>query len=582
MYTSLLYNNNVATSITSQGRALVSSMTLFFESFLANNVKFGSLNEVMQFINNICKEKRSRKFNDYQILDNAYIKVEDCFAKIILGCGYRWIPNDDELDIIWKTLSNLSREDLCRVYYKNNLYEFASNKTIYGLVQRMILKLKQPLLNSLDIPEEIQDDIKLFSDLMYEYVYYKYMIIDRVDRCDNMIKSVTMVSDTDSTIISLDAWYRFIVEGLNGMDIRIANYVGSPIMFSEKDDNGNWKDTKWRDCVDFEPKKFDYNFYTDEIVEMEHRSRPDILTPNDNVRYSVINIMAFVLDRLVNDYMEQFCLNNHSLTPGRKCKIIAKNEYTFARLLMTKVKKNYASLMVLQEGNLVPEEKQLDVKGIECMTKSSKSENTRNALKKILLEDILKAPVIDQLRFIKDIAIFEKRIVDSLNAGSKEYYKPVTIKAMSSYSDPMRIQGIKASMAWNVIKSNDLPAINLDERNAVNIAKVNINSLTVEHVKDKYPDIYENVLKALKMEEFLPTTPSKSAEERESIKEKLFAKANIDSIAIPLDVEVPEWLMPFIDYTTIVSDNIGGFPYESIGVMRMGKNTVNYTNIVEL
>ena len=43
MYTSLLYNSNVATSITSQGRSLVSSMTLCFEQFLANNVKFGSL-----------------------------------------------------------------------------------------------------------------------------------------------------------------------------------------------------------------------------------------------------------------------------------------------------------------------------------------------------------------------------------------------------------------------------------------------------------------------------------------------------------------------------------------------------------
>ena len=38
MYTSLIYNINVATSITSQGRALVSSMTMFFEAFLANMV----------------------------------------------------------------------------------------------------------------------------------------------------------------------------------------------------------------------------------------------------------------------------------------------------------------------------------------------------------------------------------------------------------------------------------------------------------------------------------------------------------------------------------------------------------------
>jgi hypothetical protein len=140
--------------------------------------------------------------------------------------------------------------------------------------------------------------------------------------------------------------------------------------------------------------------------------------------------------------------------------------------MMTQVKKNYASLIGVQEGNIVPEDKQLDIKGIECLTKSSKSIKTRKALQKILLEDILKAPAIDQLRFIKDIAIFEKQIINSIQEGSTEYYKPVTIKSINSYADPMRIQGIKASIAWNMIKSDDSPAINLEERNAVNIAKV--------------------------------------------------------------------------------------------------------------
>ena len=46
----------------------------------------------------------------------------------------------------------------------------------------------------------------------------------------------------------------------------------------------------------------------------------------------------------------------------------------FSRLMMTTVKKNYASLIGVQEGNMVPEDKQLDVKGIECLTKSSKSQ----------------------------------------------------------------------------------------------------------------------------------------------------------------------------------------------------------------
>ena len=323
MYTSLLYNNNVATSITTQGRALVSSMTLHFEMFLANNVQFGSLNEVVQFIDNVVREKKYRKFNDYELLDNPVVSPEDCFAKLILSCGYRWIPEESEMEIIWRIVNNLSTEDRNRVYYKNNLYEFVSNERVFDIIRTILKKLKAPLFNSVKVPDEVADEMKLLSCLLMEYVYYKYMIIDRTDRCDNMIKSVTMVSDTDSTIISLDAWYRFVVERMNGEELRIANYCPDPVLFTEKNEDGEWTDKKWMECVEFEPKVLDYNFETDEIVERERTNRPDILTPNDNVRFSIINILAYVLDRSVNDYMEQFCLNTHSL-------IREKDHYQYA------------------------------------------------------------------------------------------------------------------------------------------------------------------------------------------------------------------------------------------------------------
>ena len=38
-----------------------------------------------------------------------------------------------------------------------------------------------------------------------------------------------------------------------------------------------------------------------------------IITVNDNMRYSIMNILAYVLDRVVNDYMAQCCRNNHSV-----------------------------------------------------------------------------------------------------------------------------------------------------------------------------------------------------------------------------------------------------------------------------
>jgi hypothetical protein len=229
---------------------------------------------------------------------------------------------------------------------------------------------------------------------------------------------------------------------------------------------------------------------------------------------------------------------------------------------MTTVKKNYASLQAVQEGNLIKDPvAAVDVKGIESLTKSSKSEYTREALRKILVEDILKAPAIDQIRFVKDIAILERSIINSVHKGEKKYFRPNVIKSINAYSEPIRIQGIKGAIAFNTIKPADMQGINLEERNAIDIAKVKINKATIEKIKDDFPEIYENCIKLLDMPEF---------------------KDGADAISIPLETPTPEWLMPFIDYTEIISSNLGSFPYSSIGLKSMEKSGVTYTNIIQL
>lgn len=561
MYTSLLFNINVSTSVTSQGRALISSASLFFESFLANNVKFGSLDEVLEFINNVCKEER--KYDDNLILDEA-VTINNCFAKIIDSCGYRWYPDEEEMDIIWRVINNLSQTEINRVYYKNNLYEFMSNNSMKTAIKIIMKKLKTPFFNALKVPKEIEPELEELAYILKEYVYYGKMYIDRIDRCDNMIKSTIMVSDTDSCIISLDAWYRFVKEIIKDEDLQIKRSDPiNVIRFFDVDEFGDPLDKSQFSPIVFEEPDEHYDFDNDEIIMQEHAINPLRIMPQDYLRYSIMNIMAFVIDKLLNDYMELFTINNHSYDSSKKCKILMKNEFTMTRLLMTEVKKSYASIMAVQEGNMVPKSEQLDIKGIASMAKSSMSKSTRDALKKILLEDILTADTIDQFKIIEHLAILEKKIINSIWDGSKEFYKPVTIKAQNTYKDPLKNQGIKASLAWNAIKSSDLPGIDLDERNAIDIAKININSKNAESLKEKHPDIYDNVMRVINNEVF---------------------KGKIDSIAIPLEVQPPEWLLDVIDYKTIVNDNISGFVYDSVGLVNLDPehNRTNYSNILQL
>ena len=509
-----------------------------------------------------------------------------------------WIPDDKEMDIIWKVVNGLTQEDKNRVYYKNNLFEFVGrNHKMIDLIKKILRKTERPILFCGDIPKEVTEEVKLFGDILMEYVYYGHMIMDRIYKNMTMRKSVIPVSDTDSCIVSFDGWYRFIKDQVNNEDYKLTN-PAQPIMEPlERDEFGDPLDSNAFNPLVFLDPEYDYDFYTGKLVEKKHNDSPfeDGVSDNIYLKYTIVNILANVMDRVINAYMIKYCMNMHSLevteksvvsftdselqlanefgiiykipskivyTYNRKCKIIMKNEFTFLRMLISPTaKKNYASLIAVQEGNIIPKDKQLDIKGIEIMKKSSKALKTRNTLKKLLLEDILKASTVDQIKFIKDIMIFEKSIMKSLVDGTREYYKPAKIKSMDSYDNPMRIQGIKAAVAWNAIKPSTVPGINLDNRNSVDIAKVNIDKNTVEKIRDKYPEVYNNILRLIETPDF---------------------KGAITAIAIPQDIKVPEWVTDFVDYDTILNDNISAFPFEAVGIQRMDKSQVNYTNIVQL
>ena len=42
------------------------------------------------------------------------------------------------------------------------------------------------------------------------------------------------------------------------------------------------------------------------------------------------------------------------------------------------------------------------------------------------------------------------------------------------------------------------------------------------------------------------------------------------------------WIKDFIDYTSIINDNLKTFPCEALGIDRKEKDTINYTNIVKM
>lgn len=163
--------------------------------FLNDNVKWGSLNEIVTFIDNIVTEKRI--YDDSQILDRDITRAE-CFYKVMKNCGFNYIPTDEDLEIVWNIMCNLKQQDINRIYYKNNLFGFMENKSMTNAIIYMLKKLKKPYLDPNKLDKDIAVELEEFTTIIKEYVYYSYQIIDKIDRYSNMIRSVTCITDTDS------------------------------------------------------------------------------------------------------------------------------------------------------------------------------------------------------------------------------------------------------------------------------------------------------------------------------------------------------------------------------------------------
>ena len=551
---SLFYNIYVAEAITRQGRSYISCSIMLFESLLSNNVKFNNLNEIITFMNNVIGEKPNRKYKDYTILDTN-IKPEECFFKIMNTVDMTiWLPTEKEMQLVWEYIIGLSQEDINRIYYKNNLYSFCDCPIISNMIINILCKLQTPFMDPNKAPKEIEDDINLLVSYIKEFVYYPHFYIDKLDRIEYMQRDIVCISDTDSTIISFDAWYRYVLQKVYNIDMPIKHEKINVIDAI----NNNGEPIK----ATYTKTELDYNFYTDEVIEVQRIIEPNKIIPQDSLRYSIINLMGYICSDLVVDYLNEYTKLTGSYEDGVKCRMIMKNEFLFARVLLTANRRNYADLQVLQEGNIIPEDKRrMAIMGLP-INKSTLSESVKKEMQNILYEDILTADNIDQIRIIKKLAILEKQIYENIMSKKTDFYKPDNVAPISNYDAPMSQNGCIAEIVYNAMRSEDMPQINLEERNKIIKIKLNVSKKNAEKIKDKYPEDYNRLITMLN--------------------HPVLGKLNNYTLGLPIDVVVPDWALEFVDIQAITSDVLNNFPLESIGLQRMDNDNVNYSNIIKL
>jgi len=185
---SAFFNIYVAQSITAKGQSIISTALTTFERFLSNNVKFKSADEFMVFVLRVLKE-------DYTCegVVSKDVTKED-FKTYIKGCFFDVKTFNGFENQIDELIDTLSQDELNKLYYKNNLFEFCRNKKISSLLNKIFT-----LTDEYIVPDKPPEDIVKYLDKLWEYlsiyVVYNYVDAEKISRLKNDIRhTVTTVN----------------------------------------------------------------------------------------------------------------------------------------------------------------------------------------------------------------------------------------------------------------------------------------------------------------------------------------------------------------------------------------------------
>ena len=283
---SIFYNKDLASSVTSSGQAEISTSMTSFEMLIANNMKFVDLDEGLRYIHLILHKKEY--FLNIPYINNIREKSFDYIFNSFI------IKSDlikQALELIY---DNLTKEDMTKLYLINNLKAAFLEIPKLNKLTRKILNETKSFRDPNEPPKEIIKDMEEIWEIIKEFVVFNYPIRNRIDR-DRFSKRKTIVTqDTDSTMISMYDLKDFLIENL---------------------------------CED--------EVAADNMEEFT---------------YLIINFCCYILiTKYCRLFLDRYC-RIANIPENLWGKINMKNEFYYPRMLLTRAKKHYITLTKLQEG----------------------------------------------------------------------------------------------------------------------------------------------------------------------------------------------------------------------------------------
>lgn len=543
------YNVNLAKSITATGRCIISTASCGYENFIANNIKFVNISEVLHYINNVVKDfqeeypKHVALFMQLPIID-----AETVIEHIRDKSAFKY--TDEDALCVAKIISHMDYNCLKMLYYKNNIEAFNRTPVMRKLIKELFDKIEVLTLGdpyAFTNPEGTGTVLKegaydTFRDFMVAYqvmVQYNYPTYDSVRRTRYTDKKAVLYIDTDSNFIGLDPFIRYVINDL------------------------------------YHNQYDDYN----------------------TMRFKIASVYTMVLsDVVARNFVHFYKMRNIIPEYG---KILAmKNEFFFTRMAFANVKKRYFGWMMLQEGQLVKKGKgDLEIKGFDFI-KAGTKDTIRDKYKEFVTQ-ILHSDHIDIRHMVDEALAFKQKMKDEVLSGDTSYFKQTTVSIPEHYKKPYSQQGIKGILVWNAINTDetiDLPApvdiipINL----ALNYTKKRKEAITLYGPEPLSDPEFETVAACMpKLLAFAKRFPKQYANFWKGIMSsnvKEISEMEFTVIAKPrhYNGELPDWLAFIIDTDKIVYDAVSLLTpvLQTTGIKssKVGKSKLisHYNNIVDI
>lgn len=511
---------------TGSAQQVISTTYTTFESFLGDNYLFLDMDEFIHWTKEALKDNiEMDSFVAYIPLTEVYQRYSKKF--------YKWKPEYEQ--ILLNYLSGFTEEELTRIYYKNNMKAFIQDHREIQDLYREIIKV----IPSMETVDEKDPNWKLTLRGHYPDEEIDRFLDEEPDKWNKYVFTETfcdpnkLPSTAGDLVKELSAYMvKYVYCQYLSFDRihRLKNFYRRIVTVIDTDSNILALD-EWVD------------FTKTEIMNGDDYGRDDMSNT-----FIIVNTLTYMITEVVTDILLFY--GKHSNVPEEYRPLYnMKNEFFFTKLIIASVKKRYLSSIKLREGNLLSTEK-TDIKGFD-FRKSTTSEDASDLFISFVKEYLLKPERIDVKALENALFHFQGEVYQSLQNCETKYLPNCSVKEMQAYKEPASEQSVRGYLTWNMLYPDDL----IEPPTKASILKLNLfRESDCEALKETHPEIYENIMKHI----FHDRTGVFVSKKKDGGTKS----RGLQVLVIPNHASIPEWCLPYIDYTNMVNSVMA--PFKSV------------------